>query len=87
MSDNGDEHLRTAGIVLPCAKPFGLWGTPLSRCDRSYGHTGSHTSDGVPFSGARDAEDEARTVAVLTRLTKWPPVKSNSINVVDSDHR
>ena len=67
MSDNGDEHLRKAGIVLPCAKLFGFVGAALSRCDRPYGHTAA----AAPFSfGARDAEDEARTVTVLTQLLK-----------------
>jgi len=69
VSDNGDERLRNAGIVLPCAKQFGwLAGGMLSNCDRPYGHTGAHTAEGSFYSGGRDAEDEVRTVAVINRL-------------------
>jgi hypothetical protein len=67
---DGDQHLRDAGIVLPCAKQFGWLGTPLHTCDRPYGHTGAHATDDGLFRGGRDAEDEARTVTVLTRLVK-----------------
>ena len=69
---NGDDRLREAGIVLPCAKQFGFHGfggpSILSRCDRPYGHTGAHAAEGFGFTGARDADDEARTMFVLTRL-------------------
>lgn len=70
MTDDGDEYLRNAGIALPCAKTFGWIGAGLSRCDRPYGHTGPHTTEGVFMSGARDAGDEARTVFVLTQILK-----------------
>jgi hypothetical protein len=76
MSDlrAGDEQLRNAGIVLPCAKTFGFVGfrspSLLYRCDRPYGHTGPHTAADVFMTGGRDAEDEDRTVTVLTRLLK-----------------
>lgn len=68
MISNGDDRLRDAGIVLPCAKPFGFLGAGLSRCDRPYGHTGPHTAEGDSISGARDAEDEARTMFALTQI-------------------
>lgn len=68
MSTNGDEHLVSAGILLPCARQFG-WMSTRAHCDRPYGHTGPHTAEKLPLmAGARDAEDEARTVFVLTQL-------------------
>lgn len=71
MIDNsGDQHLRDAGIVLPCAKQFGIWGVAesLANCDRPFGHTGAHAADGATFTGARDPDDDQRTIAVLERL-------------------
>ena len=68
MTSNGDDRLREAGILLPCAKSFGFLGTGLSRCERPYGHTGPHTADGYNYSGARDSEDEARTMFALTQI-------------------
>lgn len=67
MIDNGDQHLREAGIVLPCAKQFG-WPPTFYRCNRPYGHTGPHTAEPCVISGARDDQDDARTNFVLGQL-------------------
>lgn len=68
MTDSGDEHLRSAGVVLPCARQFGWLGAVVHRCDRPYGHTGPHAADGSAMTGERNAEDEARTATVLAQL-------------------
>jgi hypothetical protein len=73
MTDNGDQHLRDAGITLPCAKEFGfvIGVVMLRHCDRPYGHTGEHTAAGdLNMRGGRDAEDEARTMWALTQILK-----------------
>lgn len=67
MSDNGDQAIIDAGITLPCAKPFG-WSPYLYECTRPYGHTGPHTSEGTQMRGARDEQDEHRTVTALAML-------------------
>lgn len=49
--------------TMRCEKQFGLLGAPLATCDREWGHSGSHSAAGAPFTGARDEGDERRTAA------------------------
>jgi hypothetical protein len=61
----GPGGVLQADLVLPqCEKAFGFLSNPAI-CDRPYGHTGSHSAEGIAMRGGRDSVDEERTTRVI----------------------